>query len=238
MMMNNLELPENILYVPSEKYMEMFNLDVSDYLDYKGKFAYVSWSWAWVLLKKHFPSFVPTYVPSPEGLCYWIDPHTKEAYIKPVIIDVETKAVSLPFDYPVMDFKNKAVKVLEDIPILDAEGKETAYFTKTIPNSLDRMLVEKNVLRAMVKAIAKVTGIGIRLWNDEDIEGDKRSGYLDRLDTLFKGYEALTKETHPQRNSVFTMTNKELLLLGKALKEEVEKLNIKTTKKVQQEYPE
>jgi len=220
---------DNILIVPSDKYMEMYNLDVSDYLDKKGKYSYLAWAWAWVLLKKHFPSFVPTYIPSESGQCYWIDPITNEAYIKPVIIDTETGAFTIPFDFPIMEFKNKTIRAVRIYKFpengVDQEEKSLNYDlneeTGVITPCFNRMVIEKNVHRAIVKAIAKTTGIGIRLWNDEDVEGDKRAGYLEKLTVLFTKYKSKHGQQHPQANTVFQMTNKELVLLGKELKSEL-----------------
>lgn len=220
------QLPSNILVVPSEKYMEMFNLDVSDYLDFKGgsggkKFAYLSWAWAWVLLRKNFPTLVPTYIPAPSGECYWIDTYTLEAYIKPILVDSESGAQSIPFDFPIMDFRNQAIKALEKKETVHEDGTvSTELVLATVGGkpALDRMSIEKNVQRALVKAIAKTTGIGIRLWNDEDINGEQRSQYLQKLDPLLGLYQEKYNTPHPQKNAIYSMTNKELISLGKELK--------------------
>ena len=224
-------LPSNILVIPPEKYMEMYNMDVSDYLDFKGgsggkKFAYLSWSWAWVLLRKYFPTLVPTYLPSPEGDCYWIDRLTLEAYIKPILVDAETGAQSIPFDFPIMDFRNQSVKMVEKITNIKEDG--TTFTTmELITNNgkpaIDRMQIEKNMHRAIVKAIAKTTGIGIRLWNDEDVDGDQRAKYLEKLDALFGMYLAHFNKPHEDARKVFQMTNKELIELGKSLKATLDK---------------
>jgi hypothetical protein len=207
--------PEQILTISTDKYIELYNLDVSAYIDKKQNFAYLSWSWAWHLLKIHFPNYIVTHHESPEGQCYFIDPITKEGYIKPYIIDLSTGKYSISVDYPIMNFKNQAVKIYEEKLV----GEQVILTPST-----NRMEIQKNVFRAYTKCIAMVTGIGLKLWNGEDLTNSERDSYISRIINLGESFKEISGSEHPELNKIYTMTNQDLIKFGKDLKLEISKL--------------
>ena len=74
-------------------------IDVNEHCDKRGKFTYLSWSWAWATLMKHYPSANYSFEPPvffADGSCeVW------------VTINVEDTERSMWL--PVMDYNNKAV---------------------------------------------------------------------------------------------------------------------------------
>jgi len=207
--------PKQVLTIPTDKYIELYNLDVSAYIDKKQNFAYISWSWAWHLLKIHFPHFIVTHHESPEGLSYFVDPYTKEGYIRPYIIDLSTDKYSVSVDFPMLNFKNQAIKIYEE-KYKDGEPN-------LIPLT-NRMEIQKNVFRAYTKCIAMVTGIGLKLWNGEDLDNSERESYISRILSLGEVYKKDVGLEHPEINKIYTMTNQDLLRFGKELKGEISKL--------------
>lgn len=123
-------------------YKELSELPIKRLVEKKGGLDYLSWSNAWDMLKKQYPSTQrKVYECEATGLNYFTD--GLSAYVKVGIIVNDIEHI----DYlPVMDFRNKSIP--------------TAKMT-----SFD---VSKTIQRATAKAIA-MHGLGLSLWTGEDI---------------------------------------------------------------------
>tara|TARA_R110002020_G_scaffold389467_1_gene600109 strand:+ start:1851 stop:2453 length:603 start_codon:yes stop_codon:yes gene_type:complete len=123
-------------------YKELSELPIKRLVEKKGGLDYLSWSNAWDMLKKQYPSTQrKVYECEATGLNYFTDGNS--AYVKVGIIVNDIEHI----DYlPVMDFRNKSIP--------------TAKMT-----SFD---VSKTIQRATAKAIA-MHGLGLSLWTGEDI---------------------------------------------------------------------
>jgi hypothetical protein len=117
-------------------------INVRDKVERKGNQDYLSWAYAWSILKHEYPEAQRTVYESPfTGMNYFTDGNT--AYVKVGITIGELEHI----DYlPIMDFRNKAIPV----------GDVTSFD------------VNKTIQRSTVKAIA-MHGLGIQLWTGEDI---------------------------------------------------------------------
>ena len=117
-------------------------INVRDKVERKGNQDYLSWAYAWSILKHEYPDAQRTVYESPfTGMNYFTDGNT--AYVKVGITIGELEHI----DYlPIMDFRNKAISV----------GDVTSFD------------VNKTIQRSTVKAIA-MHGLGIQLWTGEDI---------------------------------------------------------------------
>ena len=82
------------------KFQELRKIDVSKYTEKKGKFSYISWSWAVSILLEHCESATWEY---------------REPYILPdgsmmVFCTVKAFGKEMTAQLPVIDFKNQAIK--------------------------------------------------------------------------------------------------------------------------------
>jgi hypothetical protein len=117
-------------------------INVRDKVERKGNQDYLSWAYAWSILKHEYPEAQRTVYESPfTGMNYFTDGNT--AYVKVGVTIGELEHI----DYlPIMNYNNKAIAV-ESITSFD---------------------VNKTIQRSTVKAIA-MHGLGIQLWTGEDI---------------------------------------------------------------------
>ena len=82
------------------KYAELRKLDVSKYTEKKGKFSYISWSWAVDTLLQYCESSEWTYA----------DPLTLPDGSMMVFCTVKAFGKEMTAQLPVLDFKNQAIK--------------------------------------------------------------------------------------------------------------------------------
>ena len=80
-------------------------IDCAEKVENKNGLTYLSWAWAWGILKAHFPdaSFEKHYF---DGLPYAADPNGY-AYVK---VSVTVEGAEVTETMPVLDYRNKAVK--------------------------------------------------------------------------------------------------------------------------------
>lgn len=136
--------------VSADKFREMYEIPVDKWIEQKNGLDYLPWHIAVMLLKEHFPSFEVRFLEdeeTPKITAY--GDKTSGYYCMPYIHDLATGVKSSPLFYPVMDFKNKSILT---------------------PTTCD---INKSRMRALVKAIAMYTGLGLVLFTQEDIEQTK-----------------------------------------------------------------
>jgi hypothetical protein len=136
----------------SEKnyFSELAKIDVGNYIEKKGKFSYLSWTYAVDQLRRYDPEAHWTvkkftsidgvllpYMHGPNGA--WVE------------VEVTVKGHTLSQIQPIMDFKNKSV---------------------ANPDAMD---VNKAIQRCLVKGIA-LHGLGLYIYAGEDLPNDIISG--------------------------------------------------------------
>jgi hypothetical protein len=123
-------------------FKELASISVKEKVQKKGRFDYLSWAYAWAIVKDKYPDSVRTVYESEQtGLNYFTD--GKTGYVK---VGVTINGIE-HIDYlPVMDFRNKSIPV----------------------DKITSMDVNKAIQRATAKAIA-MHGLGLSLWTGEDI---------------------------------------------------------------------
>lgn len=125
-----------------KNYFEILNsIDVTEKVERKGKFTYLSWAWAWAELKKRYPEATYTIYESAQGWFYHTDGHT--AWVK---TGVTVNGIEHIEFLPVMDNNNKAL-------------------------TLDRITsfeVNKTIQRSLTKAVAR-HGLGLYIYAGEDL---------------------------------------------------------------------
>jgi hypothetical protein len=117
-------------------------INVRDKIETKGKVEYLSWAFAWQMLKEIYPTAQRVVYENPlTGLNFFTD--GKTAYVK---VGIAVDGIE-HIDYlPVMDFRNASIP-LEKITSMD---------------------VNKTIQRSTAKAIA-LHGLGLALWTGEDL---------------------------------------------------------------------
>ena len=102
-------------------------IDVGKYTKKKGKLTYLSWSWAWSQLMKHFPEAYRTVYENPQtGLPYWKD--TTGVMVK---VGVTINGLERIIYLPVMDNRN-AAKPVEQTTMRDINDTIQRATTKAI----------------------------------------------------------------------------------------------------------
>jgi len=121
-------------------------IDCSKHVEKKGKFNYLSWTWAWSTLKKHCPEArfqKHTFTVSGENqyeIPYMID-RQGFAYVKVTVFTNEDQQTEV---FPVLNHQNKPIPQ---------------------PNAFD---VNTALQRCLVKAIAML-GLGLYIYAGEDL---------------------------------------------------------------------
>ena len=117
-------------------------LNVKDRVEKKGRFDYLSWAYAWAMIKDQYPDANrKVYESEHTGLNYFTDGNTGYVKVGVTISNIEH------VDYlPIMNHQNKSIKA-EMITSFD---------------------VNKTIMRSMVKAIG-MFGLGLSLWAGEDL---------------------------------------------------------------------
>ena len=189
-------------------FKELTSINVKGKVEQKGKFSYLSWAYAWAMVKDKYPDCNRTvYEHEATGLNYFSDGAT--AYVK---VGVTVNGVE-HIDYlPIMDNMNRSVP----------QDKITSF------------MVNKTIQRSTVKAIA-MHGLGLSLWAGEDLVDVSESAPAvtkRKKDTLKKTHEkwnsvvdyvksmsnqpfATTIKTIEQKYVVPTALKKELATYGK-----------------------
>lgn len=122
-------------------YAALSAIDCSKHVETKNGLSYLSWAWAWGILKEHYPDATYTVYENAQGLFYHTD--GKTAWVK---TGVTVDGIEHIEYLPVMDFKNKSIPVREI-------------------SSFD---VNKAIQRSLTKAVAR-HGLGLYIYAGEDL---------------------------------------------------------------------
>ena len=121
-------------------YQKLSSIPITDKVEKKGRFDYLSWAWAWHYLKQNYPNANRVVYENVDGVPYFTDGKFANVKVGIVVNDQEH------IDYlPVTDNLNRSIPL----------SKITSF---DINNSIQR---------ATAKAIA-LHGLGLSLWIGED----------------------------------------------------------------------
>jgi hypothetical protein len=81
-------------------------IDVNDHTEKKNGLTYLSWAWAWGVLKNHYPEAVFKKHIQPNGMPY-IKDENGYAYVEVTVLVEGISATEL---FPVLDYRNKAIQ--------------------------------------------------------------------------------------------------------------------------------
>jgi hypothetical protein len=132
-------------------------LDVSSKTEKKNKLTYLSWTWAWDEVIKHYPMASYQVVKQDSGLPYVYDPNTGYMVYTKVTIEELTHEMWLP----VMDGANKAMKS-------EPYKYETRYNGEKTVEAATMFDINKTIMRCLVKNLA-MFGLGLYIYSGEDL---------------------------------------------------------------------
>ena len=122
-------------------FLVLSGVDFAEHVERKGNLSYISWSWAWRLVKTHYPLAFYTIYENRDGWNYHTDGRT--CWVK---VGVSIEGLENVEYLPVMDARNQAIP-LESVTSFD---------------------VNRAIQRAITKACAR-HGLGLSLYAGEDL---------------------------------------------------------------------
>lgn len=145
-----------------EKFVELYSLNVNQYVEKKNDLSYLSWSYAWAEFKKAYPDATYSIIKDENGRCYFGDEDV--GYM--VYTTVTAGGLTYEMWLPVMDGANKAMKKA-------AYKYATRYGEKDV-EAMSMFDVNKTVMRCLVKNLA-MFGLGLYIYAGEDLPQDIRT---------------------------------------------------------------
>lgn len=116
-------------------------INCNEHTEQKNGLTYLSWAWAWQMVKKHFPDATYTVYERPDGCPYWTDGRT--AWVKTGVTIQGLEHIEY---LPIMDLRNNSIPV-EKITSFD---------------------MNKAIQRSLTKAAAR-HGLGLYIYAGEDL---------------------------------------------------------------------
>lgn len=135
-------------------------INVNDKVEKKNNLTYLSWAWAWGIVKTYYPD-ASYMVTEYDGRPYLYDPDLGYMVSTCVTINNET----IPMHLPVMDNSNKAMK---DRPY----DYKTRYGVKTC-ESATMFDINTAIMRCLVKNLA-MFGLGHYIYAGEDLPSSEK----------------------------------------------------------------
>ena len=116
-------------------------VNCNEHVEKKGNLSYLSWAWAWQLVKAHYPKASYTIYESPDGWNYFTDGRT--CWVK---VGVTIEGLEHIEYLPVMDARNQSIPI----------------------DAIVSTDVNKAIQRALTKACAR-HGLGLYIYAGEDL---------------------------------------------------------------------
>ena len=116
-------------------------IDCNEHVEKKNDRSYLSWSWAWQIVKKNYPDAFYTIYENASGLFYHTDGNT--CWVKTGVTINGLEHIEY---LPVMDFKNKSIPL----------------------NAVTSFDVNKAIQRSLTKAVAR-HGLGLYIYAGEEL---------------------------------------------------------------------
>lgn len=116
-------------------------IDCNEHVEKKNDLSYLSWAWAWQIVKKNYPDAFYTIYENASGLFYHTD--GKTCWVKTGVTINGLEHIEY---LPVMDLKNKSIPL----------------------NAVTSFDVNKAIQRSLTKAVAR-HGLGLYIYAGEDL---------------------------------------------------------------------
>jgi hypothetical protein len=195
------------LNIAPDRFIEAYNLDISEFIErhtfketaQKGgkEINYMSYSHAYRLFRQHFPELEVALVENPAtGGYIWKEIDDRGYFLKAYVYQKSPNhpcAKSSEYYYPVLSVSGQSVYPEELETQKNYKTGETT--TKEGRFVANIQLFNKSNQRAIVKAIALTTGIGLKLWTRDDLAEDTldpKQELLDRVRAIASEYTSKT----------------------------------------------
>ena len=116
-------------------------VNCNEHTEKKGNLTYLSWAWAWQIVKSHFPDATYTIYESPDGWNYFTDGRT--CWVK--------TGVTI-----------QGLEHIEYLPVMDQRNQSIPF------NAVRSTDVNKAIQRSLTKACAR-HGLGLYIYAGEDL---------------------------------------------------------------------
>ena len=116
-------------------------VNCNEHTEKKGNLTYLSWAWAWQMVKQHYPSATYTIYESPEGWNYFTDGRT--CWVK--------TGVTI-----------EGIEHIEYLPVMDQRNQSIPY------ESIRSTDVNRAIQRSLTKACAR-HGLGLYIYAGDDL---------------------------------------------------------------------
>ena len=158
----------------NDTFKKLYGINVNDKTETKEGLTYLSWAWAWAVVKSECPDATYNIKRFENGLPYVYDANT--GYM--VFTDVTINGLTHEMWLPVMDSHNRAMKS-EPYTITTKYGKEIRVEAATMFD------INKTIMRCLVKNLA-VFGLGLYIYAgqdlpDVDMSDDEKIAEIKRL---------------------------------------------------------
>lgn len=161
-------------------YEELATINVNEHVEKKNGLSYLSWAWAWDILKKRFPLSYSNVYEAPEGMLVWKDPNGCHVKTSVTIVWEE-------------DGELKEHTATEYLPVMDMRNKPVPY------ESADSMQINKTIQRSLTKCIARL-GLGEYIYAGEDLPEEsedvkaQRAAEAEKIRSTIADMDALIKK--------------------------------------------
>ena len=149
-------------------------LNCNEHTERKGNLTYLSWAWAWSMVKQHFPSATYTIYESPDGWNYFTDGRT--CWVKTGVTIEGLEHIEY---LPVMDQRNQSIP-FEQVRSTD---------------------VNKAIQRSLTKACAR-HGLGLYIYAGEDLPDVQQQPQYGRQQTYPQQPVPPAQYSQPQQPAV------------------------------------
>lgn len=230
------------LYKPLQinpyRFLEAYNEDVTDFVERhkqreqamnkggQGKdIFYLSYSHAYKIFRYTYPELEVDCVVNPLTGGFVFEEIDRRGYfIKAYVHDGERRSAV---------YYSAILNTLSGLGIFPDELKKKEG--KELPGKymIDAQLINKSVYRALVKAIALATGVGLKLWTGDDLNEeveDAKLTLLSKIKALADSYKNITGNTYVEAEDLsFISTEGEIRKVAKDLQEAYKKAQEKVT---------
>lgn len=134
------------------------SINCNGHTEKKGGLTYLSWAWAWQMVKKTFPDAYYTIYENKDGMNYHTDGRT--CWVK---TGVTVNGLEHIEYLPVMDYKNKS------IPLKEVTSTD----------------VNKSIQRSLTKACAR-HGLGLYIYAGEDLPAGEAEKVADEMEAAIE----------------------------------------------------
>lgn len=225
------------LIIPPLEFGDNYNIDISDYVErHKAKedaqskgganqlkrdILYMSYSQAIRLLRSKYPTLEVSCVVNPlTGGYVFEDLDRRTYFVRAYVHDGYRRSEA--FYSPILSMSGQGIHP-DDVKSDYKSGKPKLNSVGQAIYTIDGAAINKAIYRAYVKAIALVTGIGLKLWTGDDLSEEVHEAKLALITNVRKLAEQLNKltgQTYAEVNDLdYTTPEGEVKRLGRTLQQ-------------------